>query len=217
MSRLLDLLPRDQRRLKEFKEITRTEEVEFDALRFDFKDLENQLVVDTATWGLAIYEKELRLPIKPNKTLEERRSIIRAKMRGIGKVDYLMIQSTVEAFTGQIVEVGFANKIQIIFKREGSIKFTEDLIQAIDEVKPAHLAFTLENHLKSKLKIRSYVYEGSSSFPLCNTIEAGNWWYQQNTGKRKNQIIKVDSSIGDKSFNYPLAGDTVAKESEIYG
>lgn len=211
------MLPRHQRKLKEFKEITRTEEVEFDALRMDIEDLEKQLVVDTATWGLAIYEKELRLPIKPNKTIEERRSIIRAKLRGLGKVDYLMIQSTVEAFTGQLVEVGFANRIQIIFKREGAIKFTEDLIQAIDEVKPAHLAFTLENHLESKLKMRSYVYEGSSSFPICNTIEAGTWWYQQNIGKSKNQTIKVDSSIGNKSFDYPLAGDTVAKESEIYG
>lgn len=151
MSKMLKYLPPYERESKVFQEIMKAEEIEFEKIHTDIKDLEKQFFIDTATWGLAIYEKELKLPIRPNKSLEERRSIIKAKMRGMGKVDAEMIKAIVEAFTKSSVEVTFDGRIKIIFSNQDTIILNmNDMFEAIEEIKPAHLDY--ETILVFKLK-----------------------------------------------------------------
>lgn len=163
MNRLHKYLPPYHKKSKVFEEITRVESDEFDKLDLDIEDLSKQFVVDTATWGLAIYEKELGLPIKPDKTHEERRPIIKAKMRGIGKVDFLMIKAIVEAYTSNIVTIEFDGRINIVFNMSNHNLNIQDMSRSIGEIKPAHLDFDLTMNLKQdKNKYDSDIYIASA-------------------------------------------------------
>lgn len=151
MSRLTEYLPLYERESKVIQEIMKAQEIEIDKLRLSIEDLEKQLFIDTATWGLAVYEKKLKLPIRPNKSLEERRSIIKAKMRGVGKVDLAMIKSIVEAYTRSIVDIIFDGRIKIEISNERTITLNmQDMFNAIEEVKPAHLDYDVTLNYKQK-------------------------------------------------------------------
>lgn len=152
MSRLLEYLPIYERSSIVFQEILNSEQMEFDRLGLNIEDLEKQFFIDTATWGLAIYEKELKLPIRPKKNLEERRSLIKSKMRGMGKVDLAMIKSIIEAYTRSTADIIFDGRINIKFTNEGTITLNiSDMFNAIEEIKPAHLDYDITLNYKQKL------------------------------------------------------------------
>lgn len=141
MSRLLEYLPPYERKSEVFKEVMNAEQIEFNKLGLDLEDLNKQFFVDTATWGLAIYEKELGLKTNLNKPLEERRSVIKSKWRGTGKVDRLLIKTVVDAYTNGGVDVGFDGKIIVTFNDvKGIPPNMEDVYNAVGEISPAHLA-----------------------------------------------------------------------------
>lgn len=140
MSRLLEYLPPYERYSKAFKEILKAEEIEFDNLGLDMEDLKKQLNIDTATWGLAIYEKELGIKTNLSKPLEDRRSVVKSKWRGAGKVDKVLIKAVVDAYTNGGVDVGFDGRIIITFNDvKGIPPNMDDVYNAIDDIKPAHL------------------------------------------------------------------------------
>lgn len=204
MSRLLNYLPWYERESEVFKEILRAEEIEFDKLELDLEDINKQFFVDTATWGLAIYEKELGLPIRPNKSLEERRSIIKAKWRGMGKVDAEMIKAIVKAFTGYEVEVGFNGRIIIDFGDANYINVSiKDMINAIEETKPAHLAYNFQKVNKENIVIQDQYKILKINYKLANRTR---------TESRKvhsiNNNIKLEEKYRLIPVKYKLCGKT---------
>lgn len=145
MSRLIELLPPYEKSSRVFQEILNAEQIEFDKLAIDIEDLEKQLNIDTATWGLVIYEKELGIKTNLNKPFEERRSVVKSKWRGTGKVDRLLIKAAVDAYTNGGVEVGFDGRIIINFNDvKGIPPNLEDAQRAIEDISPAHLAIIYE-------------------------------------------------------------------------
>ena len=141
MNKLIELLPPYERESEVFKEIMNAEQVMLDKLNIDIADLEKQLNIDTATWGFIIYEKELGIKTNLNKPLEERRSVIKSKWRGTGKVDRALIKAVVDAYTNGGVDVEFNGKIIVTFNDvKGIPPNIEDVYKAIENIKPAHLA-----------------------------------------------------------------------------
>lgn len=140
MSRLLERLPTYEQGSKIFQEIMRVETVEFDNLALYIQELEKQLSIDTATWGLEIYEKELGIKTNLSKPISERRSVIKSKWRGTGKVDRYLIKTVVDAYTNGEVEVGFDGNIIVEFTSVlGTPPNIEDAENAVKEISPAHL------------------------------------------------------------------------------
>lgn len=140
MSKLIDLLPSYERQSKVFQEILQAEQIEFNKLNVDIVDLEKQLNIDTATWGLTVYEKELGIETDLNKPLGERRSVIKSKWRGTGKVDRLLIKTAVDAFTNGQVEVTFDGSINVQFTSVlGIPPNIDDAKKAVENIAPAHL------------------------------------------------------------------------------
>lgn len=204
MNRLHKYLPNYYKESKHFGEITKVEDKEFDRIYNNIEDLNKQFLIETATWGLAIYEKVYGLPVKPNLSLDKRRSIIIAKMRGIGKVDNLMIKAIVEAFTDNVVTIEFNGKIVIVFDNDNDIDISsKGLYHSLEEVKPAHLDYVLENRIIRDVRLISEYRNGDSYIPPCNTIVAGTWWYLQNEGRRKGSKVRLNSSIKSVEFDYP--------------
>lgn len=106
-------------------------------------ELFNQFNVDTATWSLELWEKEYGLETDITKTLLDRRSRIKSKMRGVGTTTKRLIKNIAESFSNGHVEVTEHNN-EYYFEIEfvGKIGLPPnipDLKAAIEEAKPAHL------------------------------------------------------------------------------
>lgn len=216
MSRLLEYLPPYERKSEVFKEVMNAEQIEFNKLGLDLEDLNKQFFVDTATWGLAIYEKELGLPIRPNKSLEERRSIIKAKWRGTGKVDAEMIKAIVEAFTKSKVSVSFNGRINIIFNNEKVIKLNiSDMYNAIDEVKPAHLDYDFTSQYSKELQLQTNQETYPISYNMCGTFKCGTKPYIQNEGISFNTRLNANTNKTNISQRYPMTGTFKGGEMKL--
>lgn len=125
---------------KIFQDLIDVEAIELDNKISYIEDFMKQLSIDTATWGLAIYEDELGISTDINKSLEERRRVIKSKWRGTGKVDSKLIKIVAETFVNGNIEVIFSNRIILRFTDINGIPSKiEDMKKQLDEIKPAHL------------------------------------------------------------------------------
>lgn len=142
---LITYLSLFMRKSKVYQEIFNSAGNQFGLLETNIDDIKNQLSVDTATWGLMIYEKELDIETDLNKPIEDRRSVIKSKMRGTGKVDNLLIKLVADAYTNGDVIVSFNGHIVVQFVSQiGTPPNLDDLKEVIEEVKPAHLNIDYE-------------------------------------------------------------------------
>lgn len=143
---MLSYLPPHWRKSKVFEEIMGAEGTEFDNILADVGDIQAQLDIDKATWGLAVYEKELGLQTDVSKPLSDRRAVIKSKMRGTGKTDAALIKAAADAYTNGDVEVTFPDGvIRIRFANVlGAPPNMGDLTNTIEELRPAHLPFEFE-------------------------------------------------------------------------
>lgn len=143
-NRLLTYLPPYERESIIFQEIMKAEEIELDELDEQIKDLEQQLNPDTATWGLAIYEKELGLPIEPNIDIRIRRSLVKAKLLMQPPTSKVKVESILKSFveSAEIEEIFNEYRFNITLK---TIDTVGDKIQyiyrVVEEFKPAHLDY----------------------------------------------------------------------------
>lgn len=121
------------------------EEIEFAKRDVRLDDIRLQMSIDTATWGLGIYEKKLNIATDLSKSYEDRRAIIKSKWRGSGKVDRTLIKSVADAFTNGACDVGFDGGITVKFNSFFGIPSNlDDVKSAIEDIKPAHLVVNYE-------------------------------------------------------------------------
>jgi hypothetical protein len=157
-----------QRKSEVYRELFESEGVQFDNRDSAIADLKLQLSIDTATWSMPIYEKELKIPTDPAKPISERRSVIKSKMRGTGQVDASLIKLVADSYSNGDVDVSFDGTIRITFTSVvGVPPNMQDLQDAIEEIKPAHLAvlyvflYNTWNQISTKTwgELESYTWE----------------------------------------------------------
>ena len=154
---MLGFLPKFYETSKIMKAILQTKGLEFDDVYLALDDILKQFYAETATWGLDIWEKELDLSSYTGEPVDQRRSAVLAKLRGIGTVTTALIKSVTESFDSGHVEVLDRSTVYAFDTyRETSIDaytvkiyFTDtlgvppnidDVKAAIEEIMPAHLA-----------------------------------------------------------------------------
>ncbi|MGF7049170.1 uncharacterized protein YmfQ (DUF2313 family) [Paenibacillus sp. DS2015] len=144
VERLRDYLPDYYAEIVEMDNLTATEGVEFDALYSDIETLLNESYPETSTIFLDRYEKDLQILVDKTKPVDQRRSVIISKMRGSGKVSGSMIKNVAQAYDGGTLEVGVDiphYTIIITFIDTMGIPLNlDDLKQALEDIKPAHMA-----------------------------------------------------------------------------
>ena len=144
---LLDYLPSFYHNSNIVKSFIDSNSIEANILKDYLEDLNNNLYVKTATWGLDLFEEELGLTTDKSISYEERRERILAKKRGNGTTTKAMIKNTAEAFSGGEVEVieNF-NDYSFVVKFVGVKGIPKNLTlfkNMIEEIKPAHLNYEL--------------------------------------------------------------------------
>lgn len=132
----------------EFIEIARVQGIVFDRLEGHIDDVLNNFFADEATWGLSIMEDEYKIPTDISKPLDQRRSALKAKKRGIGTVSANMIKNVAESFEHGSVSVQAIknqSKILITFNDVFGIPPNlEDIKDAIRKILPAHRVVDFE-------------------------------------------------------------------------
>ncbi len=118
---------------------------EIDRLNDTLDQILEQFFVDTATWGLELWEEFLGLPVDKTKLEQFRREKITAKLRGYGTVTKELIKNVALAFANGEVEV-----IEHPSEYKFTVKFVgtkgippnmADLSETLDKIKPAHLTY----------------------------------------------------------------------------
>lgn len=167
---LIDMLPSYFKNSPEAMEIQNALNKQVERLFSTRDDLFNQLNVETATWGLSIWEKALGLPTDILKSYDFRRSRIDSKLRSQGVTTKEMIKNVAESFSNGEVEV-IEHPAEYTF----DVKFTgtlgippnmDDLTSAIEEIKPAHLLYRYiimylthaQMHLFTHEQLSKYTY-----------------------------------------------------------
>lgn len=167
---LTRLVPPFLPELTEMGEIYRTEGVETGYARYVLEDSMKQLFLATATWGLPYWEKILGIEENRLLTYEQRREILMAKLNGQGTVTEKMLKESVEAFCGGEVAVVEKNQEYHFIIRFLGIKGIppnmKGLMEMIEEIKPAHLAYEFEYRYTIWKEMKSYMW---------NELEKVSW------------------------------------------
>lgn len=153
------------REVSEFKVWNDSCGYELGLLKYKLDDILKQFFIDTATWGIPCWEQQYGIQIDINKTYEDRREIIKAKMRGTGTTTKQMIKNAAEAFSNGECEViehpenySFTVKFIGIKGIPHNMQAFKDMLEII---KPAHLAcdfnyiYTVWSFLENKKLIWS--------------------------------------------------------------
>jgi hypothetical protein len=117
---------------------------EFDSQEEKSKDLQNQLFIQTATWGLAYWEYPLGIPVNLADSYDIRRSRVLSKWRSLSsQFSAKLIASICEAFSGGetnvIIDVATQTvKVKFIGAR-GIPENLDDLKEAVEKIVHAHL------------------------------------------------------------------------------
>jgi len=145
---LMEYLPPYYRGIYEMTEIQKVTANKIGYLKFLADDIFKQLFIDTATWGLLYWEKDLNITTDISKSELFRREVILAKLRGQGTVTKKLIKNTAETFTNAEVEVIEKNKDSFFIIKFIGIKGIPlnmaGLIEVIENIKPAHLQYKFE-------------------------------------------------------------------------
>ncbi|NFI05987.1 DUF2313 domain-containing protein [Clostridium botulinum] len=113
-----------------------------DSINADTQDLINQCFVETATWGLDTWEKELGIKNNIDYSYAIRRSRILAKLKGQGTTTIEAIKNICKSFVEdvEVIEHNPEYYFQInLLSHSGFPNGFETLYDSIREVKPSHL------------------------------------------------------------------------------
>lgn len=165
---MLTYLPPYYETSRVMRSILQAQGSELDKLRQALDETLAQFFVDTATWGLPIWEQMLGLPPAEEETIEERRDRVKSKIRGYGTATIRTIKNVAESYDKGVIDVAedFSKYTVIRFVDTTGIPSNlEDLKAIVREMVPAHLAIEYE-----------------FNFFVWDELEEKNWTWDQLDG-----------------------------------
>lgn len=115
------------------------------------RELRDQAFPQTATWGLRYFEQMLGLPVNETQPIEERRRRILTWMLSEWPITRTRMEDIVRAYSGDqhayIREIYDQYRFEVFFDLLTSFDLKQ-LFEVVDEVKPAHLSFSISMGLR---------------------------------------------------------------------
>lgn len=147
-NRLMKHMPNYYKTSQVIKKITDSEDKELQLFEQRLNNTLNQFFVDLADSSLERWEAELGIPVNNSKPAEFRRSVIKSKLRGAGTVTVELIKNVSESYSNGEVDITEDNPNSIFtvtfVGTVGIPPNLDDLKNAIEEIKPAHLGVLYE-------------------------------------------------------------------------
>lgn len=134
-------LPRYYDKIKDFQELINAEAKIFAELDNLLDEIVDQLFIETATWGLARWEKIFGISTDLSKPIEQRRSVLKSKVRGAGVTTAALVKEVAESwYNGEIEVLEQPEKVGIKFNSNYGVPSNlVDVQKALREIIPAHL------------------------------------------------------------------------------
>lgn len=157
-----------------YKETIIAQGQEFDSVEYDTNDILNQFFVETATWGLDLWDQFLALETK-NYEMDERRKIIIAKLSSqppFNRNSLLTVLSSL-ADGAEIVEYPDSYSFDVILKTKGSFlgPYLATISDYIESMRPAHLAYrVLIDYLHNLSMNVQFSEYPSELLAMCGTL-----------------------------------------------
>ncbi|MBN1079259.1 putative phage tail protein [Clostridium botulinum] len=143
---LMQYMPTYYQNSKLIIELLESEAIELVKIKLHIEDLQKQLFIETATWGLKAYENLLNIPTNLNFSFEERRRIIKSKILTQGATTINSMKEIAEAFSGGEVNIiednlNYSFVIQFIGVK-GIPVGLNCCSEVLKEIVPAHLNYS---------------------------------------------------------------------------
>lgn len=137
-----------------------------------FNHMQLQLDIDTVTSEIHRYEKEYGIPVDPDKSLLERRAIVKAKDAGFGTSTKEQIRNVCLAFVDdvEVVEHPREMEVEINIILNGELPYTLDsMYRAVEEIQPCHIEIIYNlmtiNNGKMSVGATNMTLENTTIFP----------------------------------------------------
>lgn len=159
--KLMEYLPEDYKKSPPVVELQNAEEEMWDELLDAIQDFEDQLFVETATWGLEKWEWIYDIETDLTKRFDIRRSAILAKKRGTGTTTVAKVKSVSEAYVGEVYIVEHNSEYYFSIHMVETLGVPENLKElkrSIGEIKPAHLDFEIVYKYNTYGDLEPYTY-----------------------------------------------------------
>jgi hypothetical protein len=145
MGSLTGYLPEQYKNSPEVAEFQQALQKWADKLHAAREGLFEQFFLSKATWGLRAWEAALGIGTDISKSYEFRRARIESKLRGLGVTTKDMVKNVAASFSnGEVDVIEHAGEYWFEVEFTGTIGIPpnmDDLTAAIEEIKPAHLAY----------------------------------------------------------------------------
>lgn len=165
------------------------------------------LSVDTATHKLSEYERELGLQPNISQSYEDRRKIIKTKLRGSGTVTKDMIMNAAGSFSdGKIDIIEYPEEYYFAIKFTGLSGDIRALVDILDIIKPAHLSYNLTSRYDTDLQLQTRQATYSVPYNMCGTFFCGTKPYIQNEGISFSTGLNMGTGKNVSSKQYPMSG-----------
>lgn len=159
---LFQLVPAFISEKKEMGELFRAQGYEAGFLRYALEDTVAQCFLSTATWGLKRWETVFGVETNMQLTYEQRREVLRAKIRGQGTTTKEMIKETAMSFSGGEVDIIEENKNSLFIVRfigmKGIPRNMQAFVSMLEQIKPAHLTYRFEYRYTIWNELREYIW-----------------------------------------------------------
>lgn len=205
--RMIDAQPPYYRDSPQMNAVIGGQAAEIEQRRAEARDLLDQMTISKATWSLEMYETIFDVKYNPSKTIKERQDVIRAKMRGAAPTTLAVLKSVVNAFVAnQNADVTLDNPNYTIYAEMPELKRANigALISAVNEVKPAHMAFIVTDLTRGNIEVSAKAYDFGVYYPVCNTFQTADM-----RGKMSRNNIAPTIKTYSFGAELPICGEFV--------
>lgn len=111
-------------------------------------DVMDQFFVETATWGLALWEQQVGIETDTSRSMADRRAAIKQKLVASGNTTAEMVRQLAESITGYeariIINDDYSFSLEFLGEKNALVDIdVEDLRAIVEQIKPAHLRFVI--------------------------------------------------------------------------
>lgn len=161
---MFDYMPKEYEDFRESRALVKTEAAEFERLHANIADVLGQFFIDTATWGLSRWERLVGVVTDESKPIDQRRAVVKSKLRGVGTVTVDLIKNVTESWYGGEVEVTQTPAEYLVtvefVSSYGVPSNLDDVERALRDIIPAHLQlafkFRFVTYNATKAKYANY-------------------------------------------------------------
>jgi hypothetical protein len=140
---MFDYMPKEYEDYRESRAIITSESVEFEVYHAKIADVLAQFYVNTATWGIADWERRVGVTPDESKPIDQRRSVVKSKLRGAGIVTKELIRNVAESYSnGEVAVTEDSPNYLVVITFTGTLGVPpniDDLQRVIRDTLPAHL------------------------------------------------------------------------------